>query len=388
MHDSRLVESWAWFAVTTAVTICRYISRYMLVGGFKGLMVDDYIMLLTYGFYTNFIIWVNIQAEHPKTNILPPTGMQGFTEQDIQERIFGSKITFILEQSMVVVQWGCKASMIMVYYRLTSGTKMALAVKILMGYIAASFVIVEIFFYGVWCRPFSNYFAVKADYDPQCGPAQHHLIMSYAFNLSSDLAMLCIPVPVFIGLQLLWKKKIGLLAVFGLGIFVVVAATLSRYYCFTHPNSIAWIFWYVREASTAVIVTNVPNCYTLLRRMKVKGFTIFGTYATLRRKRMHFPDSRGPSELVQFSTGRSRKHTLSTESTEHITGDDRGLEIWQHTQVAVYEELAEPPRAVLEQDRRDIYGNGTGLAMSSVTTCRPDVPDGMDGPRSHRHPSV
>lgn len=46
-----------------------------------------------------------------------------------------------------------------------SGTKMALPVKILMAYIAISFVIVEIFYYGVWCRPFSNYFVVKADND-------------------------------------------------------------------------------------------------------------------------------------------------------------------------------------------------------------------------------
>ncbi|KAB8226594.1 hypothetical protein BDV33DRAFT_186648 [Aspergillus novoparasiticus] len=351
MHDDRLVESWTWFAVTSVVVIWRYISRGMLLGGLKGLMVEDYIMLLTYGFYTNFIVWVNIQAKHPKTNILPPTRMHGLTEEDIQDRVYGSKITFVLEQSMVLVQWGCKACMILVYYRLTSGTKMALPVKILMAYIAISFVIVEIFYYGIWCRPFSNYFAVKADNDPQCEGAQHHLIMSYAFNLSSDLAMLCIPIPVFLSLQLLWKKKLALLCVFSLGIFVVVAATLSRYYCFTHPNSILWIFWYVREASTAVIVTNAPNCYTLLRRiLKLYGFTIFGTYIVLRRKPTHSPESGPPND------------------TEHITREDKSLEIWQHTQVAVYEDLEEESRTTMEQDRRGVYGNRTGLASSTVTT--------------------
>ena len=156
---------------------------------------------------------------------------------------------------------------------------------------------------------------------------------------------------------------------FSLGIFVVVAATLSRYYCFTHPNSILWIFWYVREASTAVIVTNTPNCYTLLRRiLKVHGFTIFGTYIALRRKPTHSPESGPPNELAQFSVGRSRKHTMSSESTEHITREDKGLEIWQHTQVAVYEDLEEDSRTTMEQDRRGVYGNGTGLASSTVTT--------------------
>lgn len=34
-------------------------------------------------------------------------------------------------------------------------------VKILMGYVAFGWIVVEVFFYGIWCRPFLNYFAVK-----------------------------------------------------------------------------------------------------------------------------------------------------------------------------------------------------------------------------------
>ena len=36
-------------------------------------------------------------------------------------------------------------------------------VKILMGYIAFGWIVVEVFFFGIWCRPFRNYFAVKED---------------------------------------------------------------------------------------------------------------------------------------------------------------------------------------------------------------------------------
>ncbi|KAF7596024.1 hypothetical protein BBP40_003804 [Aspergillus hancockii] len=360
----------------------------MLLGGLRGLMVEDYLMLLTYAFYTNFIVWVNVQAKYPNTNILPDTGMQGLTEEDIQNRIYGSKITFILEQSMVIVQWGCKACMILVYHRLTSVapsnlalmvrplwiamrrtrqsyantgdrsmTKMPLPVKILMGYIGVSFIVVEVFYLTVWCRPFSHYFVVQEDNDPQCESAQHHLIMSYAFNLSSDLAMLCIPLPVFLSLQLLWRKKLALCGVFSLGIFVVVAATLSRYYCFAHPESILWIFWYMREASTAVIVINVPSCYTLLRCiLKLNGLTIFGTYAGFRRKPSHPPESGQGNELAQLSIGRSGKPTARTESMERITGNDNSMEIWQHTQVAGYEESVENSTATLEDGRRGVYG--------------------------------
>jgi hypothetical protein len=34
-------------------------------------------------------------------------------------------------------------------------------VKLLMVYAVTGWVIVEIFFYGVWCRPFADYFVVK-----------------------------------------------------------------------------------------------------------------------------------------------------------------------------------------------------------------------------------
>lgn len=30
-----------------------------------------------------------------------------------------------------------------------------------MGYIAFGWIVVEVFFYGIWCRPFLNYFVVE-----------------------------------------------------------------------------------------------------------------------------------------------------------------------------------------------------------------------------------
>lgn len=70
-------------------------------------------------FYTNLIIWVNIQEKHPKTNILPPTGTAGMSDAEIQDRIYGAKITFTIEESMVVLQFLCKLCMCFMYLKLT-----------------------------------------------------------------------------------------------------------------------------------------------------------------------------------------------------------------------------------------------------------------------------
>jgi hypothetical protein len=71
------------------------------------------------GFYINFIVFVNVQEKHPFTNILPPTGTAGMSEADIKDRIYGAKVTFTLEESMVMVQFMCRLCMCLLYFKLT-----------------------------------------------------------------------------------------------------------------------------------------------------------------------------------------------------------------------------------------------------------------------------
>lgn len=72
------------------------------------------------GVYTNVIVWLNIQEKHPRTNILPPTGTNGMSDAEVTDRIYGSKITFTIEESMVVLQMLCKVCMCLLFMKLTS----------------------------------------------------------------------------------------------------------------------------------------------------------------------------------------------------------------------------------------------------------------------------
>jgi hypothetical protein len=47
--------------------------------------------------------------------------------------------------------------------RVRMSLKQNLAVKIVAGYVAFGFVLMEILYLGVWCRPFSEYWAVPTD---------------------------------------------------------------------------------------------------------------------------------------------------------------------------------------------------------------------------------
>lgn len=135
-----------------------------------------------------------------------------------------------------------------------------------------TFIIMEVLYFGVWCRPFHNYWAVPTP-NPECSTARNHLIVNAVFNISSDLVMLTIAFSLFIGNRLPWHRKLILSMVFGLGLFTILSSVLNKYYSFTHPYGDQWTYWYIRESGTALIVANVPFTWTILRRIfKLKSF--------------------------------------------------------------------------------------------------------------------
>lgn len=244
----------------------RSISRRMTLGSFRKFQADDYLMMVVLCFYTNLIATINIVRDK-NSNLLPPGfNANKLTKQGIQEREYGSKLILVVEQSMCVTQWGTKACLIILYMRLTTFWKENIAIKILAGYVGVSFVVMDILYFGVWCRPFHDYWAVPTP-NPQCDAATNHLITNAVFNLSSDCAMLAIGLPMFLRMTLPWNKKIPLIGIFSLGIFTILSAILNKWYSFTQPFGGQWTYWYTRESSTAMLVANLPFVWTFWRRI-------------------------------------------------------------------------------------------------------------------------
>jgi len=79
--------------------------------------------------------------------------------------------------------------------------------------------------------------------------------------------MLAIGLPMFLRINLRLSKKIPLIGIFSLGIFVIVAAILNKVYSFSDPFSDEWVYWYVRESSTALIVANLPFVWLFYRKI-------------------------------------------------------------------------------------------------------------------------
>ncbi len=230
---------------------------------------DDWFMgVFVTAAYTILLVITNKWLK-ARSNLEPPGfDFAALSDHELAYRRYGSKLMVGVEQLLVTVIWSCKACLLIMYYSIT---RLALrnenrAIKYLAIYAATSFVLMEALYFGVWCRPFSKYYAVPTN-SQQCDTLVDHRIMKAVFNISSDVVMLTIALQMLMRSLLPMKRKLVLFAIFSVGIFVVIASIASTYYSLRYPYRDEWLSWYVREASTAVIVANLPFTWTVLKNL-------------------------------------------------------------------------------------------------------------------------
>ncbi|KAG8163990.1 hypothetical protein KVR01_005908 [Diaporthe batatas] len=213
--------------------------------------------------YTALIVCLNMISDGGGSNLYPPGLEKSFTAKDIQDRIYGSKVVVVSEQVMLNLIYTIKACMLVMYTRLTLGLRDQLIVRCLAIYVFIGWLATEIAFFTA-CQPFEGYWAIPPP-DPQCTTLQKYAIVQGSFNITSDLVMICIPMPLILRMALPWRQKIVIAFIFSLGIFVILAALLTKIFNLTDVYDDNYMLWYVREASVAVYTSNLPMIWPLLR---------------------------------------------------------------------------------------------------------------------------
>ncbi|KAF2666864.1 hypothetical protein BT63DRAFT_321328 [Microthyrium microscopicum] len=311
-----VVESWIWYSICTLVVIFRIISRTLHVKSILRLQIDDWMIIVALASHTAFIAAINKESHYSSNLIAPGENVNTFSAAERASRIYGSKLTVVVEQLQCLTVWLVKSCLVILYYRLTKSLRLNKFVIALGVYVLVGFIVMEILYFGVWCRPFHNYWALPTP-SKQCDAATNHLITNAVFNISSDVIMLCIAFSLFVGNNLAWNRKLILGGVFGLGIFSILSAVLNKYYSFTHPFGSQWTFWYVRESSTALIVANIPFTWTLLRRMfKLGAFHNDDTVSTIKYHSQRSARGRtapkiAPGNGTRKTNSHSHSHTSS-----------------------------------------------------------------------------
>lgn len=216
-------------------------------------------------FYTGLIVCLNVIARGGGSNLFPPEQISQFTRQDIEERIKGSKIVVVseqvrihakwhfrwlkLRQCMLNVIWTLKACMLFMFARMTTGTSHIKWIRAVAAYVTIGYIAAQIAFFTA-CTPFNGYWAVPVS-NPQCTTLVHYAIVQATFNLSSDVLIIAIPIPMIISLSLPTKQKIGLGILFSMGTFVVRSTqqplTLSVNAILDHRRNSYQSFQFIRH---------------------------------------------------------------------------------------------------------------------------------------------
>ncbi|KAJ4308118.1 hypothetical protein N0V84_012287 [Fusarium piperis] len=346
-----VTEIWTWYALTWVIVICRMISRRMLLGSIKKLQLEDYLMLAAMITDTVLMVGMSIVSQ-TSSNLIDPNDKHVMSQAEIDERIRGSKWVLVVEQMQIITIWTMKYCLLLMYNRLTMSLRQNIAVKFVAAYVTIGLVLMEILYLGVWCRPFHQFWAVPPK-NTQCATQTNHLIVNTVLNISSDIMIILIPMPIFLKSQLPLKRKLVLIGVFALGAFTILSAILSKFYSFNEPFGSNWTFWYVRESSTALLTSNLPYIWTLLRRLFNLGSFNGSSYG----KRSTNPSANFRSNFTNHRSGvrsqvRAEGGTLHRlDSEEQINATySMPLKIYQKHEVEISSEEAGP------EDRRSPPG--------------------------------
>ncbi|KAK3904349.1 hypothetical protein C8A05DRAFT_31886 [Staphylotrichum tortipilum] len=268
------ITLWTLYAFGVVTTALRTYARVMAVG-WERFESDDYLVwvaILLYTTQTTLGYEVGNLAHGMANNGMTDAQRVALspTNPEYDMRVIGSKIQVAGWSVYSTLMMVLKFAMLFFYLRLTNGLGRRYRLRVHFGFalVAAGYV-ASIAAVLLTCRPFHHYWQINPDPGNFCQAAVSRPIVwaSFAANISSDLYLILIPLP------LLWKSRLRLIEkvastlVLGAGIFVLVCATLKTVFVIVDDVNGAELAgaWGTREAFVAVITTNLPMVFPLFR---------------------------------------------------------------------------------------------------------------------------
>jgi hypothetical protein len=113
------IESWIWYGFAILVASLRLTARSLQANSPHRLKIDDYMMVVAMMTHTAFLVTINKEVNYNSNLIQPGVDIHDFTRHDINERVYGSKLTVVVEQMQCCTIWLLKACLLCLYNRVT-----------------------------------------------------------------------------------------------------------------------------------------------------------------------------------------------------------------------------------------------------------------------------
>ncbi|EGE03729.1 hypothetical protein TEQG_02762 [Trichophyton equinum CBS 127.97] len=250
------IEIWTLFAIGFTATMLRIYARIHAVG-FRNLRPDDYLVLVALVLYA----------------------AQSTLGYHVGTKAHGLANNFKLDSERALLP----VNSIEYGFRLTEGVGGTYRMQIFIGFgLVAGTCMASLLTIFLSCRPLHKYWQIYPNPGNACQPAVSKPVVwvSFAANIITDIYLILIPLPMLWRSTLRTIKKIAASIVLGAGIFVLVCACLKSIFVLVNPVHGAQLAgaWGVREAFVAVLVTNLPMIFPLIRVMLSPWFSkLFST---------------------------------------------------------------------------------------------------------------
>ncbi|KAL9099085.1 MAG: hypothetical protein Q9163_005364 [Psora crenata] len=384
-------ETWTLYALGMFVISLRLAAR-VRKRGVTQLQLDDWLTINCILWYTLLIVSLNKVFFGGGSNFMTAEEQAALTPETTAQRVVGSKWVLVSEEAMVLTVWTCKLGMLFLYHRLTNslregismltgwfirnrqGLKQAKMIKLVFLWVVAGFVGTQFaLFFN--CRPFAEYWAVPTE-NSACMMSIASVQLLLDFSIS-DILVLVIAIPILFKLQVPLLQRAVLLTIFGMGIFIIAAAILTKLYSLYTPLlTYAYLNWYCREASVAVYVTNLPAIWSLM----------LDVFPALRRwgHNTQTPSSNDRDTHSRKRPSRGKDYPFQQFGNLGSNGGTSGIMSAQSQEHIVENVKPKQGGLLINKDvtftvRRESVSDDDDFATNPSSQDHPDTPNGTNG---------
>ncbi|KAJ5767312.1 uncharacterized protein N7511_004928 [Penicillium nucicola] len=211
-----LMMSWWATGFSLAIIIVRLCGRYIRIERF---FPEDKVVMISVIPLVIRMVLVHFVLVLGTNN----TTTGSLTEQDIRNRELGSKLVLAARIFYAIFIWTAKVTVCEFLKRVTGlvwRRSVALFLRFINFFLISTLVAVVIATLAE-CQPFDHYWQVVPDPGPTCRTGYVNLITMGTCDVITDLLLIAFPVPIIMLAQMPLKRKLALIILFCLSLFLV-----------------------------------------------------------------------------------------------------------------------------------------------------------------------
>ncbi|CAK4033715.1 hypothetical protein AC578_739 [Lecanosticta acicola] len=253
------IEVWTEYAISICFFFLRFFTRFKLLG-FRNLDAGDAFALMAMIFYSLETSGIYLLSGFGYNVGLNAQTALAVPDDQVASLAMGSKLAFINWIWYINLLWSLKGVLMVIYFKLGTGVpRQELIVKLVAGLVVCTW-LASLLTHICGCTPVYKGWQIKPYPGDRCTLRQANYIVIGVLNCVSDMAIILVPMPLLFKVKVPPRHKLVLIALFSLGLFVVVATILRSYYSLRSLDSLTIALgWASRETMAATIVACAPG---------------------------------------------------------------------------------------------------------------------------------